>query len=101
VDVVALAAQVRTLFDLGRQVLKAGKHLSIEKPLTETAEQAERLIEKAARGNRVSMVDYTTVGTRFPRTRPASVSGMVAIRTGRRNPVLSLPQTVQIIDTTQ
>lgn len=63
VDAVALATPVRTHFDLAMQVLDAGKHVWVEKPLTETAEQAERLIEEAARRNLVLMVDHTFVYT--------------------------------------
>ncbi len=63
VDLVAVATPVRSHFDLGMEVLKAGKHLFIEKPMAETAEQARRLLAEAdARGLSV-FVDHTFIYT--------------------------------------
>ena len=63
VDAVVIAAPVSAHFDLARAALEAGKHVLVEKPLTSTAEQAERLIEIAAARSRVLMVDHTFVYT--------------------------------------
>jgi len=63
VDAVVVATPVSTHFELAMEVLRAGKHVLVEKPLTATSEQAQRLIEEAARRRRVLMVDHTFVYT--------------------------------------
>jgi len=63
IDAIAVATPVSTHFDLAIQVLRAGKHVLVEKPLTTTVEQGERLLEEAARSKRVLMVDHTFVYT--------------------------------------
>jgi predicted dehydrogenase len=63
IDVVAIATPVSTHFDLAMQALNAGKHVFIEKPMTMTVEQGERLLEYAARSERILMVDHTFVFT--------------------------------------
>ena len=45
------------------RALHAGKHVLVEKPLTATVEQGERLLEEAARCQRVLTVDHTFVYT--------------------------------------
>lgn len=63
VDAIVIATPVRSHFDLVAQTLRAGKHVLVEKPLTETSEQALRLIDVAGRRNQVLMVDHTFVYT--------------------------------------
>jgi predicted dehydrogenase len=63
IDAVVIATPVSTHFDLAMQALHAGKHVLVEKPLTATVEQGERLLEEAARCRRVLMVDHTFVYT--------------------------------------
>ncbi len=63
VDAVAIATPVRTHFALGMEVLKAGKHLWLEKPMTETADEARRLADEADRRGVVCYVDHTFVYT--------------------------------------
>jgi predicted dehydrogenase len=63
IDAIAVATPVATHYDLALQALRAGKHVFIEKPLTETAEQAERLIAEADRRGLVLHVDHTFVYT--------------------------------------
>jgi predicted dehydrogenase len=63
VDAVAIATPVSTHFDLATEALRAGKHVLVEKPLTTTVELGERLLEEAARCNRILMVDHTFVYT--------------------------------------
>lgn len=63
IDAVAIATPVHTHYDLARAALAAGKHVLVEKPMTETSAQAEELIELAARRGRVLMVDHTFVYT--------------------------------------
>lgn len=62
-DAVAIATPVATHFDLALQALRAGKHVFLEKPLTETAEQARRLIDEAERRGLTLMVDHTFLFT--------------------------------------
>jgi predicted dehydrogenase len=63
IDAIVLATPVSTHFDLAMQALGAGKHVLVEKPLTATVEQGERLVEEAARRGRVLMVDHTFIYT--------------------------------------
>lgn len=63
VDAVAIATPVSTHYPIAMAALQAGKHVFIEKPLAESAEQAERLIEEAARRGLVLQVDHTFVYT--------------------------------------
>src|SRR5215210_5240429 len=63
IDAVAIATPVSTHFELAMQAIKAGKHVLVEKPLTSTSEQGQRLIEEASARNLVLMVDHTFVYT--------------------------------------
>jgi predicted dehydrogenase len=63
IDAIAIATPVHTHYELALAALGAGKHVLIEKPLARTAEQAQRLIEEAARRNLVLMVDHTFLYT--------------------------------------
>lgn len=63
VDAVAIATPVATHFELALEALRCGKHVLVEKPMTATSEQAERLIEEAEKRNLVLMVDHTFVYT--------------------------------------
>ncbi len=47
IDAVAIATPVSTHFELGLAALKAGKHLSLAKPVTETSLQARKLVDEA------------------------------------------------------
>jgi predicted dehydrogenase len=63
VDAIVIATPVATHFDLAMQGLRAGKHVLVEKPLTSTSEQGERLLAEAHRRKLVLMVDHTFVYT--------------------------------------
>jgi len=63
IDAVIIATPVSLHFDLAMAALKAGKHVFIEKPMTETTVQARQLIEEAERRHRVLMVDHTFIYT--------------------------------------
>lgn len=63
IDAVAIATPVSTHFELGMAALRAGKHLWVEKPMTETLAQAQRLVEEAERRGRVLHVDHTFIYT--------------------------------------
>lgn len=63
VDVIAVATPVRSHYELALAALRAGKHVMVEKPMTETADQAYRLVDEAEQRNRVLMVDHTFIYT--------------------------------------
>ena len=59
IDAVAVITPVWTHFELAKAALENGKHVFVEKPFTSTSQQAEELIELAARKNLKIMVDHT------------------------------------------
>lgn len=61
IDAVVVATPVTTHFQLGEKVLKAGKHLLLEKPMTTSLSEALSLIELAKKRGKVLMVDHTFV----------------------------------------
>ncbi len=63
IDAIAVATPVSTHFELGMAVLKAGKHLWLEKPMTETSLQAEKLVTEADKRQRILFVDHTFIYT--------------------------------------
>jgi predicted dehydrogenase len=63
IDAIAIATPVNTHFDMGMAALKAGKHVWLEKPMTETSLQARQLVEEADRRARVLFVDHTFIYT--------------------------------------
>jgi len=63
VDAVVIATPVFTHFELAEKALKSGKHVLLEKPMTSTAEESEKLIELANANDKVLMVDHTFLYT--------------------------------------
>jgi predicted dehydrogenase len=63
IDAVAVITPVWTHFELAKAALENGKHVFVEKPFTSSAQQAEELIELAARKNLKIMVDHTFLFT--------------------------------------
>ena len=63
IDAIAVATPVNTHFTLGLAALKAGKHLWIEKPMTETSEEARQLVAEADKRGLVLLVDHTFIYT--------------------------------------
>lgn len=63
IDAIAIATPVNTHFDLGMAALKAGKHVWLEKPMTETSEQGRKLVDEANKRKRVLIVDHTFIYT--------------------------------------
>jgi predicted dehydrogenase len=63
IDAVAIATPVSTHFSLAMSALKAGKHVWLEKPMTETSMQARALIEEANKRGLTLHVDHTFVYT--------------------------------------
>ena len=59
IDAIAVATPVTTHFELGMAVLKAGKHLWLEKPMAETSLQARQLLDEADKRKLVLFVDHT------------------------------------------
>lgn len=58
-DAVVIATPVSTHYDLARRALKAGKHVMVEKPLSETAAQGVELDQLASRSRKILMVGHT------------------------------------------
>jgi predicted dehydrogenase len=63
VDAVAVVTPVATHFTIAKEMLLAGKHVLLEKPLAATVREAEELNELADRQRRSLMVDHTFVYT--------------------------------------
>ncbi len=57
-DAVVIATHVPTHADLAERVLRAGKHCFVEKPLAQSAAEAERVTAAAAAHGRVLMVGH-------------------------------------------
>jgi predicted dehydrogenase len=57
-DAVALATPVPTHAGLAERVLRAGKHCFVEKPLAQSVEEAERVVQAARESGRVLMVGH-------------------------------------------
>jgi len=59
VDAVAIATPAATHFDLVRSALEAGKHVLVEKPLTPSAAEGDKLASLALQSGLVLMCDHT------------------------------------------
>jgi predicted dehydrogenase len=63
IDAIAIATPVATHHELALSALRAGKHVFVEKPLTQTAAQASELLREARQRDLVIHVDHTFVYT--------------------------------------
>ncbi|MFM7232970.1 MAG: Gfo/Idh/MocA family protein [Flavobacteriales bacterium] len=63
IDAVIIATPVFTHFELAKKALLAGKHVLLEKPMTDTVAHAEELIALANQQGKVLMVDHTYLYT--------------------------------------
>jgi len=63
IDAIAVATPVSTHFDIALAALRAGKHVWLEKPMTETSEQARILVREAEERGLVLLVDHTFIYT--------------------------------------
>lgn len=63
IEAIAIATPVHTHYELALAALKAGKHVLVEKPLTQSADLACRLIDEAERRSLTLMVDHTFLYT--------------------------------------
>jgi predicted dehydrogenase len=57
-DAVSVVTQTPAHFEIARDFLNAGAHVLVEKPITETAEEARELIALAARQKRILQVGH-------------------------------------------
>jgi predicted dehydrogenase len=63
IDAVAVATPVGMHYEMAMAALKAGKHVFVEKPLTDSTETARRLVDEADTRGLVLMVDHTFIYT--------------------------------------
>jgi len=63
IHAIAISTPVSSHFKLAMSALMAGKHVFVEKPIAATAEEAQRLVEEAARRRLVLAVDHTFIHT--------------------------------------
>jgi predicted dehydrogenase len=63
IDAVAVATPVSSHYELAMQALRAGKHVFVEKPFTQTSAQARTLINEAEKRGLVLHVDHTFIYT--------------------------------------
>ena len=77
VDAVSLATPTESHAEIACQLLEAGVHVLVEKPISRTLEEADRMIAAAERGRATLMVGH------LERFNPA----LVALRPHVRNPV--------------
>lgn len=58
-DAVVIATPTSTHFALAQAALEAGKHVLVEKPMTETSKEAEKLVALARKKGKMLLVDHT------------------------------------------
>ena len=63
IDAIAIATPVSTHFELAMAALKAGKHLWLTKPMTETSLQACKLVDEAEKRKLTLLIDHTFIYT--------------------------------------
>jgi predicted dehydrogenase len=63
VDAVIVSTPVSTHYDLASKAFKAGKHVLVEKPMTCSVEEGEKLLEESTRVKKTLMVDHTFIYT--------------------------------------
>ncbi|MFK4539636.1 putative dehydrogenase [Bradyrhizobium ottawaense] len=63
IDAVVIATPAHTHFELALSSLRAGKHVMVEKPMAQSADQVCRLIDEAERRKLTLMVDHTFLYT--------------------------------------
>ena len=61
IEAVVIATPVASHYALARKALESGKHVLLEKPLTNRVDQARHLVDLAAAKDLVLMVDHITV----------------------------------------
>ena len=76
-DAVSIATPTASHFEIARSFLDAGVHVLVEKPITESVEQAQQLIAAARRAGRVLQVGH------LERFNPAILAAEPRLRTPR------------------
>jgi predicted dehydrogenase len=61
IDAIVIATPISTHFDLAKTCIEYGKHVLIEKPITQTSGEALELIRLAEEHHKVLMVDHTFI----------------------------------------
>src|SRR5206468_2924550 len=62
-DLVVIAIPVAGHYDMARRCLEAGCHVLVEKPLTATVEEGEKLLALAEKTGKAIFVDHTFLFT--------------------------------------
>jgi predicted dehydrogenase len=63
IEAIIIATPVESHYDLALRALRADKHVLVEKPLAQTSDQVQHLIDEAERRKRILMVDHTFIYT--------------------------------------
>jgi predicted dehydrogenase len=63
IDLIVICTPVNTHYEIAKKALKSGKHVLIEKPMTNKSSQAEELLSLAEQKNLKVFVDHTFVFT--------------------------------------
>lgn len=58
VDAIVIATPLSSHFPLAKKALNAGKHVWIEKPMTETSDQASELVQLADKKKKILFIDH-------------------------------------------
>lgn len=61
IDAVVIATPISTHYSIAREALLAGKHVLVEKPLTQKSTEARELVRIAQKKKRVLMVDHVFI----------------------------------------
>ena len=59
VDAVVIATTIETHYKIAKDALNANKHVLVEKPITNTSEEAMELVKLAEKNKKILMVDHT------------------------------------------
>ncbi len=63
VQAIAISTPVNTHFELAKLALNAGKHVLVEKPMTDNVAEGKKLVALAEKNDKVLMVDHTFLYT--------------------------------------
>jgi len=63
IDAVVIALPVSLHYEIAKKALNAGKHVLVEKPMTDSVDTSEELIELAQRKKKILMCDHTFLYT--------------------------------------
>jgi predicted dehydrogenase len=59
IEAVAIATPTSTHHDIAMRALAAGKHILVEKPLAQSVQEAEEIVDAAAHARKIVMCDHT------------------------------------------